>query len=821
MPSHLVANRNPLDPEALCQRCDPAALGFDTTDALLPPAEAFGQDRAVEAIRFAIEMEHSCFNLFVLGEPGSGRHGMVRSLLDQRAATMPAPSDWCYVYNFGEPTQPRVLTLPAGRGATLRRDMQRFTEDLEPAISAALESEDFRSHAEAIQTELKERETNALHELGQEARQQGIALLRTPQGFTFVPIKDDEPMAPDVFGELPEEERHRISQLIDVLGERLQKMLHQVPRWRREMQGRLRQLGRDTVNLAIGHLIADLKEVYAEQTNVLVFLDEVLADVVEYGESLKVPHDDADSVEFSTDGISVQRYQVNLLVGHDDHAAAPIVFEDNPTYASIIGRVDHVSHMGTMVTNFTLVKAGALHRANGGFLMLDVVKVLGKPYAWEALKRALKSGELHIDSLDRALGFASALPLEPAPIPLSCRVVLFGEPMLYYLLKEYDPEFGDLFRVAADFESDIARNVDNTRQYAAQIADLARRNSLLAMDAAAVARVIEFSSRLAGDGERLSTNIRRLATLLHESDRCARVAGVACMRRDDVEAALAAQIRRHDRLRSRYQEAILRETLLIASTGGHVAQINGLAVIDLGDFMFSHPVRITATVRVGEGDVIDIERETELGGAIHSKGVMILSSFLAARYSSRMPLSLAASLVFEQSYGPVEGDSASLAELCALLSALSGALIDQSLAVTGSVNQFGQVQAIGAVNEKIEGFFDICRLRGLSGQQGVLIPQSNVKNLMLRDDVVAAARDGKFRIHAVASVDEAIGILTGVAAGEPDAEGFVPADTINGLVAAQLIEMSKLRQSFAAGGRRRRRRKKKEAGAETNPEEDR
>lgn len=813
-----MADHIPLDAEQLCHRCDPLLLGFATSDTLPAPQEAFGQARAVEAIQLAIGMAHPSFNLFVLGEPGGGRHALVRGLLEQRAATMPAASDWCYVYNFAEPTEPRVLTLPAGEGGKLRRDMLRFAEDLEPAISAALESEDFRSHAEAIQQELKQREANALSELGQEARGRGIALLRTPQGFTFVPLKDDEPMAPDVFNELPEEEKTRIGRLIDEFGERLQKLMHQVPRWRREMQGQLRQLGRDTINLAVGHLIADLKEAYASHANVRDFLDEVLADIVEYGESLRVPHDDANSVEFSTDGISVQRYQVNLLVGSEEQAAAPIVFEDNPTYANLIGRVDHIAHMGTMVTNFTLIKAGALHRANGGFLMLDAIKVLSKPFAWEALKRALKSGELRIDSLDRALGFASTLPLEPAPIPLACRVVLFGDPMLYYLLKEYDPEFGDLFRVAADFENDVARNEDNVRQYAAHIADLARHNGLLPIEAAAMARVVEFSSRQAGDGERLATNVRRVATLLHEADRGARTAGAACIRADDVDGALAAQIRRQDRLRSRYQEAILRETLLITSSGGHVGQINGLAVIDLGDFMFAHPVRITATVRLGEGDVIDIERETELGGAIHSKGVMILSSFLGARYSSRMPLSLAASLVFEQSYGPVEGDSASLAELCALLSALAGAPIDQSLAVTGSVNQFGQVQAIGAVNEKIEGFFDICRLRGLTGTQGVLIPQSNVKNLMLRDDVVAAARAGQFRIYAVASVDQAIEILTGLPAGVPDAEGCVPVDSINGMVAAQLAEMSKLRQSFAAGGRRRPRAKKEAAEpAEAKP----
>jgi predicted ATP-dependent protease len=460
--------------------------------------------------------------------------------------------------------------------------------------------------------------------------------------------------------------------------------------------------------------------------------------------------------------------------------------------------------MGTLVTNFTLIKAGALHRANGGFLLLDVDKVLRQPFAWEALKRTLKAGEIRIESLDRALGFASALPLLPAPIALSCKVVLFGEPMLYYLLREYDPEFSELFRVAADFETDVERSDENTRHLARRIADLCRRDGLRPFARGAVARVIEQSARIVGDAQRLSTNERQIANLLQEAEHCANQAGRAVVGAEDVEAALDARTRRHDRLRDHYQKAIIENTLLITSSGGHVGQINGLAVIDLGDFRFAHPVRITATVRVGEGDVIDIERETEMGGPIHSKGVMILSSFLATRYSNQIPLSLSGSLVFEQSYGPVEGDSASLAELCALLSALSGAPIDQSLAITGSVNQFGMVQAIGGVNEKIEGFFDICRLRGLTGRQGVLIPEANLKHLMLRQDVVTAAAEGKFRIHAVSTVEQAIELLTGIAAGEPDDEGVVPEGSINYLVATRMAEMSQARQSFAAGSKRRR-----------------
>ena len=807
-----MTDLKPIDAQALYRPCDPALLDFETSDQLPPLDEIFGQVRAVDAVRFAIDIARPGYNLFVLGEPGSNRHEDVRTLLQAKAATQPAPDDCCYVNNFADNQSPRVLTLPAGRGAELRHDMQRLIEELEPAIAAAFDSDDFRSHAEAIQTELKERETAALNQLGDESRKQGIALVRTAQGFAFAPLAGEEPMTPDVFAALPDEEKQRLGQQISAFGEPLQKLLHQFPRWRREMQGRLRQLGRDTMSLAIGHLIDELKERYAGLDNVLVFLDEVLADIVEYGEGLREQHGESEGYELSGDGISVQRYHANLLVDHGGSQSAPVIIEDNPTFPNLLGRVDHLAHMGTLVTNFTMIKAGALHRANGGFLMLDADKVLRQPFAWEALKRTLKAGEIHIESLERTLGFTAALPLVPAPIALSCKVVLFGEPMLYYLLKEYDPEFGELFRVAADFETDVERSDDNTRSLARHIADLCRRDGLRPFARAAVARVIEQSARFVDDAQRLTTNARQIANLLQEAEHCAHRAGRAVVGAEDVEAALAARTRRHDRLRDHYQQAILDNTLLITSSGGHVAQINGLAVIDLGDFRFAHPVRITATVRVGDGDVIDIERETEMGGSIHSKGVMILSSFLASRYSSQTPLSLSASLVFEQSYGPVEGDSASLAELCALLSALSGAPIDQSLAVTGSVNQFGLVQAIGGVNEKIEGFFDICRLRGLTGRQGVLIPEANLKHLMLRQDVVAAAAEGRFRIHAVSTVEQAIELLTGIAAGDPDDEGVVPEGSINYLVATRMAEMSQARQSFAAGNRRRRRSKASGSG---------
>jgi predicted ATP-dependent protease len=803
-----MPDNKPLPPQALYRPVDSGLLDFSTTADLPETAGSFGQARAEEALRFGVDIRHPGYNVFVLGEPGSGRHFAIRRLLEERSASEPVPSDWCYVNNFEEANRPRVLRLPAGRGAQLRRDMQQFVTELGKAVGAAFESEEYRSRIEAIQEEFKQREEAALRTLGHESMNESVALLRTPHGFVFAPVKGEETLSPEEFGQLPEEEQKRIGRAIEAFGEKLQKLLHQFPRWRREMQGRIREASRETMRLAVGHMIEDLKERYADLQDVLQFLDGVLADVVETGEDLREQQkSEGDTTTITMTGsISLLRYQANLLVDNGETKAAPVIYEDNPTHQNLVGRFDQIAHLGTLLTNFTMIKSGALHRANGGYLMLDAVKLLTQPYAYEGLKRALKSGQVRIESLGQMLGLVTTQPLEPEPIPLNLKVVLFGERLLYYLLKAYDPEFEELFKIGADFENDVPRDDANTRLYARLIGRLARSNGLKPFERDAVARLIEHGARLAGDSQRLSASTRRLADLMREAEHHT-PAGEPSVRRADVEQALEAQVRRADRIRQVYQDQILRGTVLIDTAGAHVGQINGLAVIDLGDFMFAHPVRITATVRIGEGDVIDIEREAELGGAIHSKGVMILTSFLAARFARALPLSLAASLVFEQSYGPVEGDSASLAELCALLSALAAVPIHQSLAVTGSVNQYGRVQAIGAVNEKIEGFFDICRVRGLTGEQGVVIPDANVKHLMLRQDVVQACAEGKFRIYAADSVDQAIELLTGVPAGEPDAEGKVPEGSINYMVAAQLAEMSVVRQSFSGGGRRSARRR--------------
>ena len=795
----------PLSVEQLSTRSDVSLLDFGNTAELTEPTEVVGQQRAVEAIELAIALRQPGYNLFILGESGSGRHSVVRHLLDTKARSEPAPDDWCYVNNFNEPDKPRLLRVPAGRGAELARDMEEFVNELTRSVAAAFESEQYQARIEAINNAYKEREENALQELGKAAMDDGVALLRTPRGFVFTPVKDGEAMSPDEFDKLPDAEQERLGKLMERHGEKLAQLMQQLPRWRREAQAQIKNASRDTLGLAAGHLIDELRERYRDLKDVVAFLDEVMKDVVEAGEQLREQPSRGDGLAalVMSGTIPHARYRVNALVSNSGATAAPVIYEDNPIHPNLVGRIDQIAQLGTLVTNFMLIKPGALHKANGGYLVLDAIRVLTQPHAWESLKRALSSGLVRIESVGQAYGLVGTAALEPQPMPLSLKAVMVGERRVYYLLKAMDPDFAELFKIAADFEDDVVRDAASTRQYAQFIATLTRNAGLRPFDRDAVGRLLEHSARICGDAQRLSANRRRIADLLREADHFAAQAGRAVASRDDVDAALQAQVRRVDRLRGRINDEILRGDLLISVEGARIGQVNGLSVVALDDFMFAHPVRITATARVGEAGVIDIEREAELGGAIHSKGVMILSSFLGARYSRSIPLSLSASLVFEQSYGGVEGDSASLAELCALLSDLATAPVRQGLAVTGSVNQFGDVQAIGAVNEKIEGFFDICKARGLDGEQGGLIPADNVKHLMLRQDVVDACAEGRFRVYAVRTVDEAIELLTGIPAGEVDEESTVPEGSINYLVAAQLAELSAIRQAFAAPRRRK------------------
>ena len=786
----------PLKPEQVYQTCNPDQFKFETTAELPDLIEIIGQARAMDAVRFGSNIRQEGYNLFVMGSPGMGKHSLVKQFLENKASQEAEPVDWCYLNNFDQPHQPKALKLPAGKGEALRMSMEGLVEYLRTAIPAQFESEEYRSKVNAIHQAFNERQEKVISELGEEAEKQEIVLLRTPDGFALAPSRNHEVIPPEEYDKLPQAEKERILTAITGLQERLEKVLNHLPQWRRERSEHIKQLNRDIMLSVVVHVVDELRAQYANLAEVLNFLDAVQHDMILHVDDFRKPDE---SINIS--GIPVvahqtfSSYQVNVLVSNHTTAGAPLISEDNPTYSNLMGRVEHISQFGALVTNFTLIKAGALHRANGGYLLLDVRKILMQPFAWDALKRALQSREIRIESLGQMYSLISTVSLEPEPIPLDVKVVLFGDRLLYYLLQAYDPEFNELFKVAADFEEVIDRSTETQQLYAQLIATLVRKESLLPYDRIAVARVIEHSSRLVSDSEKLSMHMRSIADLLREADYWARQAGHTSVLACDVQQAISAQIHRQDRIRDRLYEAILRGTLMIDTSGAVVGQVNGLAVIELGSFTFAQPTRITATTRLGKGDFINIEREAELSGAIHSKGVLILSAFLASRYAKNQPLALSASLAFEQSYGKIDGDSASLAELCALLSNLANIPIHQSLAITGSVNQLGQAQAIGGVNEKIEGFFDICSARGLTGEQGVLIPVSNLKHLMLRQDVIDAVEKGIFTIYAVENVDQALTLLTGVPAGAIDEKGAYPEGTINYWVVERLAELAKISKS--------------------------
>lgn len=796
-----------LKPHALYRRCDPAKLGFHTTAELEDITEVVGQPRAAAALAFGVGIRPDGFNLFAHGAPGTGKQTLVLQSLRAHAASLPVPSDLCYVHNFDDARKPRLLQLPAGTAAALSRDMERFVDELRAAVASAFESDEYQQRRQAIEEEVKERPAKALEEIGERAKQAGLGVVHTPSGFMVAALRGGEIVTDEAFQQLPEAERQRLQAKIEVFQREVEKTVRRLPRWLHDRRDRLRALSSEVTAQAVAHLLEELREKYASVPSVLEHLDRVQRDVVERAEQLLEPETSLPEalLEATPRGFgrppALRRYRINVVVDNAGQTGAPVVYEDNPTYDNLIGRVEHAAQFGALVTDFTLIKGGALHRAGGGFLVLEAHKLLRTPYAWEALKRALQSRRLRIESLGQALSLVSTVSLEPEPAPLQVRVVILGEPMLYYLLCALDPEFADLFKVTADFDDQIDATDDNRRRYAQLIATLVRREKLKPFDATGVARVLEQSARLAGDQEKLTARIAVVLDLLCEADYWAGQAAATVVAAAHVQQGIDAQTFRADRVRQRVHEEIGRHIVMIDTAGATVGQVNGLSLSLLGNFAFGRPTRITARVRMGRGDVVDIEREVELGGPLHSKGVLILAAYVGARYVPDRPLALSASLVFEQSYSSVEGDSASAAELFALLSAIAEVPISQGLAVTGSVNQHGEIQVVGNVNEKIEGFFDVCRARGLTGDQGVIIPAGNAQHLMLRQDVVDAVAAGKFHIYPIHTVDEGLELLTGLPAGEREpAGGPYPEGSVNRLIEDRLIQLAETLQALGPVG---------------------
>ena len=783
-----------LEAAALFTPCPAGDLSFKTTAALEPLQALPGQDRAVEAIEFGIGIRHGGYNLFAVGAPGSGRHSLIQSFLERQAARSTSESDWCYLYNFSQPDKPGALELPAGRASEFSADMHQLVDDLQGTIVAAFETEEYRARQRELEEEFSGKQEEVLEDVRARAAKKGLAILRTPAGVAVAPTKDGEVVDLETFKKAPEEEQAKIRAAIAELEEELGQVFEQVPLWRRESGRKLQRLKDTVTRSAVQALVEELRQKYDAFDHVVTYLKAAQSDIIENAEYFLKGHEQAEVF-----ALWRRRYSVNVLTDERSDGRAPVVYETNPTFQNLIGRIEHQTQAGALFTDFTMIKPGALHRANNGYLILDANRLLTQPLAWDAVKRALQTRQIKTESPDRLVGILNTVSLEPEPIPLNLKVVLVGDHRLYHLLSLHDPDFGELFKVAADFDDVTVRNPENTLRFARLIAAVVKNDSLQPLEAEAVARVVEDASRRSGDAERLSANMRELTELLKESDYWAEQDGADTVTATHVQRAVDAKIRRVDRVRERMHEEISRGTILIDTSGDAVGQINGLSVLQTSGFAFGNPSRITARVRLGSGSVIDIEREVRLGGPLHSKGVLILSGFLSGRYVTDRPLSLGASIVFEQSYGGVDGDSASSAELYAVLSALAEVPIRQSLAVTGSVSQHGQVQAIGGVNEKIEGFFDICRRRGLTGDEGVLIPASNVKHLMLRQDVVDAAREGLFRIYPVETIDQGIEVLTGHEAGARNAAGVFPEDTINRKVEDRLAMFAEESMAYRDG----------------------
>lgn len=786
----------------LYRHCDPSDLDFETSADLEPIEQALGQQRAVDAIRFAVDMPHEGYNLYVAGSSGVGKHQLISEILAAHEHDSSQVFDWCYTHNFAQAHKPRLLKLARGAGPGLRSDMEKLVARLLAALPNTFQSDEYRQRISQMQEDYQEREETLFKELEQKAKALELAIMRTPSGFTIGPIKDRKLLGSSQFHELPDGEQDRIKANIESINEELKNRLDTINDWQEESLERVKELNQGFMRQAIDPAMTQLKARYQKLPEVMAYLEAVHVDITDSAGDF-ISDGDKDAGEQGgqkSQAARFQRYQVNVLVDNSETDTVPIVYEDNPTYQNLVGQIENTAEYGALSTNFTLIKAGALHRANGGYLVLDAHALLMNGFSWQALKRVIRSREIRIEPLERVLSLATTVTLEPEPIHSNVKIILCGDRILYYLLKHHDPDFGMLFKVQADFSETIDRSSEVTQLYARIIGSIARRDQLRPLSPGGIARIIEQSARNADDSDKLSLHMQQLGDLVREADYQARQQQQPVIEGKHVQAAVDQKIWHSSRYQKLLQEQIEQGILLLSTRGEAQAQVNGLSVFQLGDFSFGRPARITATARPGTGKLIDIERESDLGGAIHSKGVMILSALLASRYARNQPLALSATLVFEQSYGPIDGDSASVAELLSLLSAISELPLSQSLAVTGSINQLGQVQAIGGVNEKIEGYYDICLAQGLSGDQGVAIPASNVRHLMLRDDVVAACAEGRFAIYPLQTLDDAIELFSGVSAGEADASDGFSRGSFNHAVQQRLEQFRNTMQQRHEGG---------------------
>ena len=793
--------------EKLSWKCPEDFFEFRTTEELPELEGTIGQERAVRSMDFGLGMVENGFNLYLAGETGTGRTSSIMNLLKKRAAAEPPPQDWCYVYNFKNPDSPTSLSLRIGMGRQLEQDMRELLQDVRNDIPKALQSKEYELDKTKFILENQERNNQLFTVLEKEAQEKGYALQRTVSGLVMVPQKEGRNLTQEEYEALPAEEKERIDSTGNELKGRLADVLSEVRENEKAVKEALAKLDRTLGLSAVGHHIEPLKKKYAEYPKVIRYLESVQEDILLNLEDFKGAEQQQQVIPGlrlpTPQAPSFERYTVNVFVDNMNTVGAPVVYEANPTYNNLFGRIDHVMQMGGVgITNFTMIKPGALHRANGGYLIMDAREVLINPFAWEALKRCIRNNKIKIEDVLEQYRFVTIVSLKPEPVPLKAKIIMIGSPMIYYLLYYLEPEYRKLFKVRADFDVRVTRTPDVLKNYALFVSSHCKRDNLLPFDRYAVAAILEYAARLVEDQEKLSAQFMEVSDLLKEADHWARLEKKTIVDKETVKRTIEEKIYRSNRIEEKIQELIVEGTLLVDTEGTEVGQVNGLSVIQLADYTFGRPSRVTARVFMGRGGMVNIEREVKLSGPIHDKGVLILTGYLGGKYAHDKPLSFSASICFEQSYEGVEGDSASSTELYALLSALSGVPLKQGIAVTGSVNQLGKIQPIGGVNQKIEGFYAVCKAKGFTGEQGVMIPKSNERNLMLKDEVIEAVKEGKFHVWSVQTIDEGIEILTGVSAGEQQPDGSYPEGTINFRVDKRLRDMVESMKRYAAAAER-------------------
>jgi lon-related putative ATP-dependent protease len=793
---------NQLPVEKLRNVCDSKVMHCESTHDLVRLSEIIGQERAVRALKFGLGIKNHGFNMYVAGYPGTGRKSAVRSFVEAQAKVQPVPPDWCYVNNFVNQYEPKAIQFPSGKGKEFREDMKNFIENVKNVLPKAFESEDYASRREATIRELENQRKQLIEELSVKAQREGFVIQTTPIGLLLIPVLDGKPLSEEEMLALPQKMKDKFQEKREQLETEFRNTMRQLIDMERRIHEALKKLNKEVALYAIGNQVESINEKYRDTPEVTAYLRAIENDILDnLQQFVKRGSSEApEQLPFSLPWMKedpYKKYEVNVIIDNSETKGAPVVVESNPTYHNLLGRTEKEAQFGALTTDFSMIRAGSIHKANGGYLIIPVEELLRNPFSYDGLKRDLRDGNIVIEEPEERYGFLSVKTLKPQPISLATKVILIGTPYIYQLLFQLDPDFKELFKVKAEFDTVMDRTEDKVMQYASWVCALCEKENLKHLDGTGIAKLVEFSSRVADDQYKLSIEFSYVADIIRESNYYSTQENSEFITGEHVKKAVEEKVYRSKLIQEKIQEMIKRGFFLIDTVDVSIGQVNGLSVMGLGDFAFGNPSRVTASVGLGREGVIDIEREAKMGGPIHTKGVLILSGYINDKFARDKPLSLSARIVFEQNYEGVEGDSASSTELYSILSALSRLPIKQNIAVTGSVNQKGEVQAIGGVNEKIEGFFEVCKLKGLTGQQGVMIPESNVQNLMLKEEVVDAVKTDKFNIYSVKTIDEGIEFLTGKKAGQRLSDGNFEEDTVNYLVDKQLREMANKLNQYA------------------------